>query len=90
MAAVCRRVVVRGVVQGVGFRYAVRERARSRGLAGHVRNRPGGEVEATFEGEAAAVDSLVDFCRRGPHGAEVTDVQVDEVPPAGRMGFEVR
>jgi acylphosphatase len=74
----------------VGFRYAVRDRARSRGLAGQVRNLPGGEVEATFEGDADAVESLVDFCRRGPRGAEVTDVEVEDVPPSGRTGFEVR
>lgn len=90
MAAVCRRVVVRGVLQGVGFRYAVRERARSRGVAGRVRNLASGEVEATFEGEAAAVDALVDFCRRGPRGAEVTGVDVEDLPPAGLMGFDVR
>ena len=74
----------------MGFRYAVRERARSRGVAGYVRNLAGGEVEAVFEGDAAAVETLVEFCRRGPRGAEVTSVEVDDVPPAGRTGFEVR
>ncbi|HSD03904.1 MAG TPA: acylphosphatase [Gaiellales bacterium] len=74
----------------MGFRYAVRERARSRGVAGYVRNLAGGEVEAVFEGDAAAVVALVEFCRRGPRGAEVTSVEVDDVPPAGRTGFEVR
>jgi acylphosphatase len=74
----------------VGFRYAVRERARSRGVAGQVRNLPSGEVEATFEGDEAAVEWLIDFCRRGPRGAEVTEVDVEDVPPSGRIGFEVR
>ena len=74
----------------MGFRYAVRERARSRGVAGHVQNLAGGEVEAVFEGDAAAVDALVEFCRRGPRGSEVTDVEVEEVAPAGLTGFEVR
>jgi acylphosphatase len=74
----------------VGFRYAVRERARSRGVAGHVRNLPSGEVEAVFEGDAARVEAMVDFCRRGPRGAEVTGVDVEDAPPAGRTGFDVR
>jgi acylphosphatase len=74
----------------VGFRYAVRERARSRGVAGYVRNLAGGQVEAVFEGDAAAVEALVEFCRRGPRGSEVTDVEVDDAPPEGRIGFEVR
>ena len=74
----------------MGFRYAVGERARSRGVAGYVRNLAGGEVEAAFEGEPDAVEALVEFCRRGPRGAEVTDVDVEEASPAGRSGFAVR
>jgi acylphosphatase len=74
----------------VGFRYAVRERARARSLTGYVRNLASGEVEAVFEGDPAAVDALVEFCRRGPRGAEVTDVEVTGVPPAGLNAFEVR
>ena len=74
----------------MGFRYAVRERARSRGVAGYVRNLAGGEVEAVFEGDGAAVEALVEFCRRGPRGSEVTQVEVDEVGPVGLTGFEVR
>ncbi|HET7172061.1 MAG TPA: acylphosphatase [Gaiellales bacterium] len=73
----------------MGFRYAVRDRARSRGVAGYVRNLAGGEVEAAFEGEPDAVEAMVDFCRRGPRGAEVTEVDVDEAPPAGPAGFQV-
>ncbi|HEX2378815.1 MAG TPA: acylphosphatase [Gaiellales bacterium] len=68
----------------------MRERAASRGVAGHVRNLPGGDVEAVFEGEPADVEALVEFCRRGPRGAEVTSVDVRDGAPAGRSGFEVR
>jgi acylphosphatase len=53
-----------------------------------VRNLASGEVEAVFEGEPDAVSALVEFCRGGPRGAEVTDVEVDDLPPAGRSGFE--
>jgi acylphosphatase len=55
-----------------------------------VRNLPGGEVEAVLEGDADAVEALVEYCRRGPRGAEVSAVEVEDVPPAGRTGFDVR
>jgi len=56
-------VTVSGFVQGVAFRVATRDRARSRGVAGWARNRPDGAVEAVFEGPPEAVESLVEFCR---------------------------
>jgi len=60
------------------------------GVAGWVRNRPDGAVEAVFEGDPQAVDQLVEFCRRGPSRAEVTSVEVVEEEPEGLAGFEVR
>jgi acylphosphatase len=59
-------------------------------VAGYVRNLAGGDVEAVFEGDAAAVEALVEFCRRGPRGAEVTAVEVEDASPTGRSGFEAR
>jgi len=85
-----RHVFVSGMVQGVFFRYEARERARTRGLAGWVRNLPDGRVEAVLEGPDEAVESMVDWCRRGPRGAEVTDVEVIAEEPEGLEGFEVR
>ena len=85
-----RRVIVHGHVQGVGFRAAVARAARSRGIAGWGGNRPDGAVEAVFEGDAAAVDQLVDFSRRGPSRAEVDSVDVTEEKPEGLSGFQVR
>ncbi len=85
-----RRVTVHGRVQGVGFRYAVERAARSRGVAGWVRNRSDGTVEAVFEGDADAVDSLVRVCRDGPRGSEVVGADVVEEAPEGLAGFEVR
>jgi acylphosphatase len=84
-----RHVVVRGFVQGVGFRYAVERAARSRGVAGWVKNRGDGAVEAVFEGERDDVDALVEFCRRGPRGAEVRDVSVAEEPAESLVDFRV-
>jgi acylphosphatase len=83
-------VYVAGMVQGVFFRYETRERARSRGLAGWVRNIPDGRVEAVFEGPPDAVDSMVRWCREGPRGAQVTEVEVTEEDPEGLDSFEVR
>jgi acylphosphatase len=85
-----RRVLITGRVQGVGFRYAVLQRARTRGVAGWVRNLPSGHVEAVFEGEPSAVGAMVDYCSRGPLGASVDDVEVTVEPPGGDTGFSAR
>jgi len=80
---------VHGFVQGVGFRFAVERAAASRGLAGWVRNRPDGAVEAVFEGQREDVEALVAFCRQGPRGAAVERVDVAEESPEGLAGFRV-
>jgi acylphosphatase len=84
-----RRVLVHGFVQGVGFRFAVQRAAGTRDVAGWVRNRPDGAVEAVFEGERNDVEALVDFCRRGPRGAEVGRVDVAVESPEGLADFRV-
>ena len=78
-----------GFVQGVGFRFALVREAESRGVAGWVRNRPDGLVEAVFEGSTEAVDSMVRWCRHGPRGARVERVQVSEEETAGSREFRV-
>jgi acylphosphatase len=84
-----RHVVVQGFVQGVGFRYAVERAARSRDVAGWVRNRPDGAVEAVFEGEREAVEALVDFCRQGPRGADVDRIYVAAESPERLADFRI-
>ena len=69
-------VYVSGRVQGVLFRSETQDEARRHGIAGWVRNLPDGRVEAVFEGEKEKVDALIEFCRRGPLGAGVTNVEV--------------
>jgi acylphosphatase len=81
---------VHGRVQGVFFRDTTRRQAASRGVAGWVSNQPDGSVEAAFEGEPEAVESLVRFMRDGPRGAEVSDVEVVDEEPEGLSGFEIR
>jgi acylphosphatase len=83
------RVRVRGRVQGVFFRVEARDRARSLGLAGWVRNCSDGSVEAVFEGESERVRSMVDWCGRGPAGANVAAVDVEWEEPAGEASFRV-
>jgi acylphosphatase len=85
-----RRVVVHGFVQGVFFRDSTRQRARQHSVAGWVRNRGDGAVEAVFEGEPDAVERLVAFCREGPRGARVERVEVADEEPEGLTGFSVR
>jgi acylphosphatase len=85
-----RRVVARGRVQGVFFRDSVRRQAQTRGVSGWVSNRPDGAVEAVFEGEPDAVESLVEYSREGPRSAAVSDLEVVEEQPEGLTGFEIR
>jgi acylphosphatase len=88
--AVRRRIVARGRVQGVFFRDSTRRRADALGVSGWARNRDDGAVEIVAEGEADAVEQLVDYVRRGPGRAEVSDVDVSEEEPEGLGGFESR
>jgi acylphosphatase len=85
-----RRVIVSGEVQGVGYRIAAARAAQSRRVAGWVRNRADGTVEAVFEGEPDAVDSMIRWCGDGPRGARVDDVAVGEEEPEGLPRFEIR
>jgi acylphosphatase len=81
------RVVVSGRVQGVFFRAEARDRARSLGLAGWVRNNPDGTVEAAFEGDRERVESMIEWCRRGPALAAVDDIDVEWEEPRNDRGF---
>ena len=83
-------VRVQGSVQGVFFRVETRDRARSLGVSGWVRNLQDGAVEAVFEGPEDRVDSMVEWCRRGPAGARVEAIDVDWEDPAREEGFAVQ
>ena len=85
-----KRVVVRGRVQGVFFRDALRQQAHESGVSGWVRNRDDGTVEAVLEGSDDAVARVVDFCRHGPRRADVDDVEVVDEAAEGISGFSVR
>jgi acylphosphatase len=86
MEQVRARVLVLGRVQGVGFRAATRDKARTAGVEGWVRNLPDGRVEAVFEGSRSAVQRLVSWCYSGPNGAVVEKVEITWEEPTGKEG----
>ena len=77
MARKVLRLRISGRVQGVGFRAFVADEAEIRGLAGWVRNRADGNVEAVIAGESDRVDAMLEACRRGPLGARVENVAIE-------------
>jgi len=88
---VARKYVISGRVQGVGFRAFTETQAAVEGLHGWVRNLADGRVEVLVEGDLEAVNRAEAKLRRGPAGARIEDVMVDDVAPSGRAtGFTVR
>jgi DNA ligase D-like protein (predicted 3'-phosphoesterase) len=81
---------VAGTVQGVGFRDATRRRAEELGVMGWVRNAGDGSVAVHAEGPPAAIETLIDFLRRGPTGAAVDDVSIDDARIEGHEQFAIR
>jgi acylphosphatase len=86
---IARRVLVDGRVQGVFFRETCRREASARGVAGWVRNRSDGRVEAVFEGSPEAVEGMVAWCRRGPAQATIDVLEIHAEPTTGRRGFRI-
>lgn len=87
-----KRLMIEGLVQGVGYRYAFAERAAALGLAGWVRNRSNGAVEASVHGPSDAVQCIIDWSHKGPSAARVSHVHVEEdaepAPPGAT--FDIR
>jgi len=84
------RATVRGSVQGIGFRETARRKAGDLGVLGWVRNEDDGTMLVHAEGSREAVDSLLEFLRKGPRGASVAAVEVEEVKPEGHEQFAIR
>jgi len=85
------RVVVHGLVQGVGFRYSCQYEAGRNNVTGWVRNEWHGTVEAVFEGREEDVENMIAWCRRGPSSAQVRSVDVDWSEPTGEFdSFGIR
>lgn len=84
-----RRLIVRGRVQGVGYRWHCKEQADRLGVDGWVRNRADGAVEVVMDGPDGAVEALVDWCRVGPRHALVSEVELADPQPFAGPGFVV-
>jgi acylphosphatase len=83
--AVRLKAVVRGEVQGVGFRWAVQRHAGQLGLTGYAENLPDGSVRVEAEGQPGHLDELESFLHQGPHWAEVASVDTERVPATGEF-----
>jgi acylphosphatase len=90
VSTIRRRVQIEGRVQGVFFRDSCAREARALGIAGFVRNRGDGGVEAVFEGSPDAVERMVAWCHHGPPRAVVTTVRSADEPPQDDQWFAVR
>ena len=85
-----RHVVVRGLVQGVGFRWFAKELAESLGLSGWARNREDGSVELEAEGSSGSLDEFERRLRTGNPAARVSEIVAAPAAPRGDNGFEIR
>ena len=83
----CKRLIISGRVQGVGYRDWLVEKARELGISGWVRNRLDGSVEALVAGDTAAVEELLRLCRRGPRMAQVVSIEEELADPPDHFGF---
>lgn len=84
-----KHAVVRGQVQGVGFRYYALNEASHLKLAGYVRNRPDGSVELELEGPEPAVARMLAWLSHGPRSAIVDSLDVSDIPPIGEADFTI-
>lgn len=83
-------ILIKGRVQGVGFRAWLQHQGQLRGLTGWVRNRRDGSVEAVVAGAAQPVEAMLAVCRSGPATAQVTSVEILSESGEAPAGFEVR
>ena len=84
------RIIVRGIVQGVGFRYHTKERGTALGLKGFVRNAGSDSVVVEAEGDEDAINELISWLRTGPQHAAVETVELEEQTPTGKQhSFEI-
>ena len=84
-----QHLLIKGTVQGVYYRASAKEVADAIGLTGWIRNTPEGHVEALVTGMPYQLQDFVDWCRKGPSGAEVTGIYVENRPEESSAGFRI-
>lgn len=90
MKQVCAHVLVSGIVQGVYYRYSMLKEAKNNAVSGWVRNLPDGRVEAHLQGQKEDVEAVILWAKKGPPGAQVTEVEVEwGVPDKEYNDFDV-
>ncbi len=89
MTEVCKKAIVRGDVQGVGFRFSTRKQADSHGIRGWAKNLDDGNVEVVMSGEEDDVDNLIEWLHWGPSMASVESVDVEVLPKQKLTGFKI-
>jgi acylphosphatase len=77
---ISRLITIRGMVQGVGYRYFCRREAKILGIAGYVKNLHNGDVEVVAEGEEKAMHDFISLLKQGPHFSEVHDLKITDLP----------
>jgi acylphosphatase len=82
-----KTIVIKGWVQGVGFRYAARKTAVQYGISGFVKNLPDGSVYIEAEGSETAVEEFLSWCHKGPLRAQIHSVTITEGPIQGCKDF---
>ena len=94
MTEVCKKAIVRGHVQGVGYRYTtVMQADHIGGISGWARNCDDGSVEVMMRGEEGSIDQLVNWLHHGPDSAIVNSVMLIDIPDAAGAdlhGFSIR
>ena len=84
-------VIIKGYVQGVGFRFFVLEKANVLGIQGWVRNTISGQVEVLAEGTVEQINQFLELIKQGPRQALVTDIEIEKNDPSGEfIGFSLR
>jgi len=84
-----KRLLVTGLVQGVGYRYSFERQAITLGLRGWVRNRRDGAVEAEVDGDAAAVDAIIKWAHQGPPASRVDHVAIEDTEASSDGAFRI-
>ncbi|NIP40606.1 MAG: acylphosphatase [Candidatus Aenigmarchaeota archaeon] len=84
-------LLISGEVQGVFFRASTRDKAVDLGLKGWIRNLMDGKVECIVEGEKERIEQLIEFCKQGPEGSKVDNIEINWEKPKDEFGsFDIR